>query len=153
MHRLLLGLLAFAFAVLAWNTAYGFALVSTAEADRLRGALLPFAFAWFATQRRYVPAALSIFLIVAFYPVLLNKTVAFAGIWLPFLFSLFEARRAAVLSLLLLPLLAGLIVVWLTELGLPKHIYVLVYGGVNYRMLAFPAWALERYFDFFAHHV
>lgn len=171
MHRLLLGLLAFAFAVLAWNTAYGFALVSTAEADRLRGALsrptilsyldgwlvgalLPFAFAWFATQRRYVPAALSILLIVAFYPVLLNKTVAFAGIWLPFLFILFsliEARRATVLALLL-PMLAGLIVALLTYVGLPNEIFALVFGGVNYRMLAFPAWALERYFDFFAHH-
>ncbi len=171
MNRALLGLLVFAVAVLAWNASYGFALVSTAEADRLRGtlsrptvlsyidgwlvgALLPFAFAWFATQRRYVPAALSIALIVAFYPVLLNKTVAFAGVWLPLLFilfSLFEARRAAVLSLLL-PLLGGLIVVRLTTLGLPKQIYVLVYGGVNYRMLAFPAMALDRYIDFFSSH-
>jgi hypothetical protein len=171
MDRLLLGLLAFALAVLAWNALYGFALVSTAEADRLRstlsrptvlnyidswlvGALLPFAFAWFATERRYVPAALSIVLIAAFYPVLLNKTVAFASVWLPLLFilfSLFEARRAAVLSLLL-PLLFGLIVVWLASIGLPKQIYALVFGGVNYRMLAFPGLALDRYFDFFAHH-
>src|SRR5689334_20441069 len=136
MNRLLPGLLAFALIVLAWNALYGFAFVSTAEADRLRGtltrptvlsyidswlvgALLPFAFAWFATQRRYVPAALSIVLIAAFYPVLLNKTVAFAGVWLPLLFilfSLFEARRAAVLSLLL-PLVIGLVVVGITYLG------------------------------------
>jgi len=171
MNRLLPGLLASALLVLAWNAVYGFAFVSTAEADRLRGtlsrptvlsyidswlagALLPFAFAWFASRRRYVLAALSIILIAAFYPVLLNKTVAFAGVWLPFLFILFslvEARRAAALSLLL-PLFFGLVVVWLTEIGLPKQIYVLVYGGVNYRMLAFPAMALDRYFDFFAHH-
>jgi hypothetical protein len=171
MDRALLGLLAFALLVLAWNALYGFALVSTAEADRLRGtlsrptvlsyidgwlisALLPFAFAWFATRRRYVPAALSIVLIAAFYPVLLNKTVAFAGIWLPLLFilfSLFEARRAAVLSLLL-PMLAGLVVAWLMPIGLPDRIFQLVFGGVNYRMLAFPALALDRYFDFFGHH-
>lgn len=171
MNRLLLAVLAFTVVVLAWNAMYGFALVSTAEADRLRGtlsrptvlnyldswlaaALLPFAFAWFATQRRYLLAALSIVLIAAFYPVLLNKTVAFAGVWLLLLFvlfSLFEARRAAILSLLL-PLLFGLIVVWLTPLGLPTRIYTLVYGGVNYRMLAFPAMALDRYFEFFAHH-
>jgi hypothetical protein len=171
MNRLLQGLLAFAFVVLAWNAVYGFALVSTAEADRLRGtmlrpavlsyldgwlvgALLPFAFAWFATERRYLPAALSIILIAAFYPVLLNKTVAFAGVWLPFLFILFslvEARRATVLALLL-PMLAGLVVVLLTYVGLPNKIYALVFGGVNYRMLTFPAWALERYFHFFAHH-
>ena len=171
MNRALLGLLVFAVVVLAWNASYGFALVSTAEADRLRGtlsrptvlsyidswlvgALLPFAFAWFATQRRYVPAALSIVLIAAFYPVLLNKTVAFAGVWLPLLFilfSLFDARRAAVLSLLL-PLTIGLIVVGITYLGLPPKLYVLVYGGVNYRMLAFPAMALDRYIDFFSSH-
>ncbi len=171
MNRLLLGLLAFAVIVLAWNALYGFALVSTAEADRLRAtlsrptvlsyldgwlvsALLPFAFAWFATQRRYWAAALSIILIAAFYPVLLNKTVAFAGVWLPFLFILFsltEARRATIWSLLL-PMLAGLMVVLLTYVGLPNKIYALVFGGVNYRMLTFPAWVLERYFHFFAHH-
>jgi hypothetical protein len=171
MNRLLLGLLAFALVVLAWNAVYGFALVSTAEADRLRGtlsrpavlsyidgwlvaALLPFAFAWFATQRRYLLAAMSAVLIAAFYPVLLNKTVAFAGVWLPFLFILFslcEARRATVLTLLL-PMLVGLIVVLLSYVGLPNGIYALVFGGVNYRMLAFPAWALERYFHFFASH-
>ena len=171
MNRLLWALLALAAIVLAWNALYGFALVSTAEADRLRGtilrptvlsyidgwlvaALLPFAFAWFATERRYVLAALSIILIAAFYPVLLNKTVAFAGVWLPFLFILFsliEARRATVLSLLL-PMLAGLVVVLLTYVGLSNKIYALVFGAVNYRMLAFPAWALERYFHFFAHH-
>jgi hypothetical protein len=171
MNRLLMALLAFAVIVLAWNAFYGFALVSTAEADHLRGtlsrpavlsyldgwlvaALLPFAFAWFATQRRYWLAALSVILIVAFYPVLLNKTVAFAGVWLPFLFILFslvEARRATVLALVL-PMLAGLTVLLLTLVGLPDKVFALVFGGVNYRMLAFPAWALERYYHFFAHH-
>jgi hypothetical protein len=169
--RLLLGVLAFTVVALAWNARYGFALVSTAQADRIRstlltptalsyingwliGALLPFAFAWFATHRRYGLAVLTMVLIAAFYPMLLNKTVAFASVWLPLLFvlfSLFEARRATVLSLLL-PLLAGLVVVLLTYLGLPQQLYALVYGGANYRMLAFPAMALDRYFDFFAHH-
>jgi hypothetical protein len=170
MNRLLLAVLAFAIIVLAWSASYGFAFVSTAEADQLRGtisrpavlnyinswligALLPFAFAWFATERRYVPAALSLVLIAAFYPVLLNKTVAFAGVWLPFLFlmfNLFEARRAAVLSLLV-PMIIGLIVAALTlQFGLPGK--DLVFGGANYRMMAFPAIALDRYFDFFASH-
>src|SRR5262249_38081265 len=44
------------------------------------------------------------------------------------------------------------IVLLLSHVGLPQKIYTLVFGGVNYRMLAFPAWALERYFHFFAHH-
>jgi hypothetical protein len=170
MSRLLLGLLAFAAIVLTWNARYGFAFVTIGEAERLRatisrptvlsyidgwlvGALLPFAFAWFATARRYLPAALSIVLMTALYPVLLNKTVAFACVWLPLLFILFtllEARRAAVLSLL--PMLAGLIALELSYVGLPYSIYALVFGGVNYRMLAFPAMALDRYFDFFASH-
>jgi hypothetical protein len=172
MSRLLLALLVFAVVVLVWNAAYGFAFVSPAEAELLRGtisrptllsyvnswlvgALLPFAFAWFATQRRYVLAALSIVLIAALYPVLLNKTVAFAAFWLPFLFlvfSLFEPRRAAVFSLLI-PMIIGLIVAELTlQFGLPGKIKDLVFGGANYRMMAFPAIALDRYFDFFASH-
>jgi hypothetical protein len=172
MTHLLLGLLGFAFVVLALNAVYGFAIVSTTTADRMRGtlsrpsilsyidgwligALLPFAFAWFATERRYLLAAASVALIAAFYPVLLNKTVAFAGVWLPLLFvlfSLFEARRAAVLSLLL-PMLAGLFSSLITNLfGLFPKLAVLLIGSMNYRMLAFPAMALDRYFDFFAHH-
>ena len=107
--------------VLAWNVRYGIALVGIREAETLRaafirpavlnyitgsviGALLPFAFAYFALQRRYVLAAASIVLIASFYPVLLNKTVLVGAVWLPFLFfmfQMFEPRRAAILSLLL----------------------------------------------------
>src|SRR5262249_19605617 len=82
MNRLLLAVLAFTVVVLAWNARYGFALVSTAEADRMRssllrpavlsyidgwlaGALLPFGFAWFITRHRYGLAAITIVLIVA----------------------------------------------------------------------------------------
>src|ERR1700759_2624813 len=67
------------------------------------------------------------------------------------LFRLFEARRAAILSPMG-PLLVGLITVRLMQFGLPRPIYTLVYGGANYRMLAFPAMALDRYFEFFAPH-
>src|SRR6201999_1588725 len=38
MNRLLLGLLALAAAALAWGASYGFAFVSTQEADQLRSA-------------------------------------------------------------------------------------------------------------------
>ena len=107
MNRLLLLILGFAAVVLAWNGRYGIAVVGIHEAETLRatftrpallnyitgsviGALLPFAFAYFALQRRYPLAAISIVLIVSFYPALLNKTVLFGAIWLPFLFFMFQ---------------------------------------------------------------
>jgi hypothetical protein len=171
MDRLLLALLAFAAAVLAWNAYYGFAFVDVTEADQLRNivrpailkyingslvnSVLPFAFAWFATRRRYGWAALSVFLISAFYPVLLNKTVAFAGIWLIFLFTmfrLFESKRASLL-VLLVPMSIGLMAYQVmyqhTLLGMYSAYF---FGIFNYRMTAIPAIVLERYFEFFANH-
>jgi hypothetical protein len=172
MNRLMLAVLAVAIVAIAWSARYGFAFVSTAEADRLRGgisrptvlgyinswligALLPFAFAWFATRRRYAPAALTILLVAAYYPVLLNKTVVFTVVWLPLLFILFsliEPKRATVCSLLVL-MLGGFATIPLALFpGLGERLFALAYGGVNYRMLAFPAIALDRYVEFFAHH-
>jgi hypothetical protein len=89
MNRLLILMLGFAAVVLAWNGRYGIAFVGIHEAEKLRAtfirpaaldyitgfvtaALLPFAFAFFALQRRYYLAAISILLIASFYPVLLN---------------------------------------------------------------------------------
>ena len=76
MHRLLILALCFAGAVLVWNGSYGVAFVGIREAEGLRstfvrpailnyitgtliGAVLPFAFAYFALQRRYYMAAAS----------------------------------------------------------------------------------------------
>jgi hypothetical protein len=173
MNRLLVLALGFAIAVLALNSYYGFALVGILEADQLRGtferpavlryltaaligAVLPFAFAYFACQRRYAMAALSILLIVCFYPVQLNKTVLLAVVWLPFLFLLFqtfEPKRAAALALLI-PMAVGLIVfVGIPPEGLVGRLAAYMFGFANYRMFAFPALALDRYSDFFASHV
>jgi hypothetical protein len=173
MNRLLLALLALSVVVLACNARYGFAFVAPNDTDQLRnalaprpgllnyltgwfvGAALPFAFAYFATQRRVVPALLSILMIIAFYPVLLNKTVAFAAIWLPFLFLIFtllEARRAAVCCLLV-PMTAGLIALELAPyIGAWIKLAHFAYGTVNYRMLAVPSIVIDRYSDFFASH-
>jgi hypothetical protein len=172
MDRLLLSALGLAVVVLAWNSYYGFALVGILEADELRGTFerpailrystpalinagLPFAFAYFACQRRYAMAACSILLIVCFYPVLLNKTVLLAVVWLPFLFLIFqtfEPKRATVLATLI-PMAAGLIVF----VGIPpedpvRRLAAYMFGFANYRMFAFPALALDRYSDFFATH-
>jgi hypothetical protein len=172
MNRFLVLALGVAIAVLAWNSYYGFALVGILEADELRGtferpaalryitpvlidAVLPFAFAYFACQRRYAMAACSILLIVGFYPVLLNKTVLLAVVWLPFLFLMFrtfEPKRAAVLALLI-PMAIGVVVyITVPPEGLAGRLAAYMFGFVNYRMFAFPAIAVDRYSDFFAGH-
>ena len=168
MNRLVLLALGFALAVLAWNSYYGFALVGILEADQLRGtferpavlryltpaligAALPFAFAYFACQRRYVVAALSVLLIVCFYPVQLNKTVLLAGVWLPFLFLLyraFEPKRATVLALLI-PMAVGFTAYVTVPAGNPvQQLAAYMFGFANYRMFAFASLALDRYSDF-----
>ncbi|SIO38415.1 hypothetical protein SAMN05443247_04677 [Bradyrhizobium erythrophlei] len=172
MNRLVVLLLCFAAAALAWNCYYGVALVGIQEAEQLRstfvrpavlnyltgsvvGAVLPFAFAYFAWQRRYVLAAVAILLIVSFYPALLNKTVLLAVVWLPllfFLFRVFEPRRATVLALLI-PMAMGLMLyALLPPDSLPGHLAKYLYGYTNVRMFAFPSIAMDRYSDFFASH-
>ena len=172
MNRLLIFMLGFAAVVLAWNVRYGIALVGIREAETLRaafirpaalnyitgsviGALLPFAFAYFALQRRYVLAAASIVLIASFYPVLLNKTVLVGAVWLPFLFfmfQMFEPRRAAILSLLL-PTAFFLVFYAAAPSGGPvRFLADYAFGLANVRMLAVPSIAMNYYSDFFASH-
>ena len=58
-------------------------------------------------------------LIWASYPIVLNKSVVFGGLWLPYLFVMFrcfEPKRAAVYALLI-PMLPGIIGYYLMELG------------------------------------
>jgi hypothetical protein len=172
MNRLLALLLCFAVAVLLWNSYYGFAFVGIPQAEQLRNAferpallryltaplvsaILPFMFAYFACQRRFVLAAASILLVVCFYPILLNKTVLLAVVWLPFLlvmFRIFEPKRAAVLALLI-PMAVCLIAYAVIPDGNPAaRLAAFALGSVNYRMFAFPAIAMDRYSDFFASH-
>lgn len=172
MNRLLGSLLCFAVAVLVWSSYYGVAFVGIQQAEQMRnaferppvlryitasliGAVLPFTFAYFACQRRFVLAAFSILLILCFYPILLNKTVLLAVVWLPFLFvvfRIFEPKRAAALALLI-PMAVCLIVYVAVPDGNPAaRLAALTLGSVNYRMFAFPSIALDRYSDFFATH-
>jgi hypothetical protein len=170
--RLVVLLLCVASAVLAWNCYYGIAFVGIQEAEPLRnafvrpaalnyltgsvvGAMLPFAFAYFAWQRRYALAAVAILLIASFYPTLLNKTVLLAVVWLPFLFFLFRAfdpKRATVLALLI-PTTTGLLLyALLPPDSLPGHLAKYLFGYANVRMLAVPSIAMDRYSEFFASH-
>jgi hypothetical protein len=156
---------------LALNAGYGFAFVGIEQAQTLRSsfsrpillnyftnieiyAVLPFAFAFFALRKQTMLAALALIIIVAFYPVLLNKTVLLAVGWLPFIFWMFrtfEGKRAAVLALLV-PLLFGLFLFSLTHWddGFVGRNAKLVFGYINERMFAVPSIAMDYYSDFFA---
>jgi hypothetical protein len=170
MNRLLIAALCFTGVVLAWNGHYGVAFVGMREAGELRsafvrpavlnyitgsliGAVLPFAFAYFALQRRYYLASAAIFLIVLFYPVLLNKTVLLAAAWLPFLFFMFrtfEPKRAAVLSVLI-PMTFCLTFYAVAPAESPIGLLAAhMFGYTNIRMLAVPSIAMNYYSEFFA---
>jgi hypothetical protein len=177
MDRLVLALLFVAAVVLVLGASYGFALVGLSQSEELRsafarpailnyligsllGAALPFAFAYLATQRRYTLACIPILLIWGFYPVVLNKSVVFGGVWLPFLlalFRLFEPKRATVLSVVL-PMLPGMIGYELVDFGvfaddgLFAHMSNFVFGNANIRLFAFPSIAMNQYSDFFTTH-
>lgn len=117
------------------------------------GALLPFCFAVFVMQRRWIGVAIACALFLLFYPVTLAKLALLAPAWLLFLAVLsrfFEARAAIVLSLLL-PLLGGLVTAGLLELGVVDQSRTsFLFGVANFRMLAVPAISLDLYNDFFS---
>lgn len=177
MERLILVLLALSAAVLALSATYGFALVGLSQSEQLRGsfprpailnyvtgwligAVLPFAFAYFAWHRRYWLAACAILLIWASYPMLLNKSVVFGGLWLPYLFvlfRLFEPKRACAYALLI-PMLPGILAYglvefdWIAPEGALGHALRFYYGNVNIRLFGYPVLAMNNYSDFFASH-
>lgn len=177
MNRLMVVLLALSAGVLAIGATYGFALVGLSDSEQLRstfarptvlnylmgwsiGAVLPFAFAYFAWHRRYALAAAAVLLIWCSYPVMLNKSVVFGGFWLPYLFvlfRLFEPKRATVYSLLIL-MLPGIVAYylidygWISPDGTLGHALRFFYGNVNIRLFGYPTLAMNYYSDFFAHH-
>jgi hypothetical protein len=170
MDRLLIVLLAVVLLILAWNASYGLALVGTQEGTELRnsfvrpailryangitiGAVLPFVFAYYALQRRYYIAGISILLMLLFYPVVLTKTALFAPAWLVFLFFMFrrfEPKPALILSLVF-PMIAGLLLYAATlNYASAQAAAAYLLQTVNLRMFAVPSSALDHYSDFFA---
>jgi hypothetical protein len=117
--------------------------------------LLPFAFASFVFRRRWLSAVSALLFLLLFFPVTLTKVTLFAPFWLLFLLvlsKLFEPRRAVVLSVLL-PVSAGVVSVLLTEAGFLSYPPInLLFGTVNFRLIAVPSLALDVYNDFFSHH-
>ncbi|HEV7881286.1 MAG TPA: acyltransferase [Bradyrhizobium sp.] len=170
MHRFLMLALGLAVAVLVWNGYYGRAFVGIREGEELRstfvrpailnyitgsliGAVLPFAFAYFSLQRRYYAAAAALVLIVLFYPVLLNKTVLFAAVWLPFVFLMFrtfEPKRATVLALLIPMTFCLLFFAVAPAEGPIAVLAAYMFGYANIRMFAVPSIAMNYYSEFFA---
>ena len=172
MVRLLHALLMLALAVLMCNATYGVTFAGMEAGAELRnsflrplwlryatgattGAILPFAFGYFAVLKRPYLALCSLLLLACFYPVLLTKSVLLAPLWLLFLLVLFtvcEPRRATVLTTLV-PMTAGLVLILLGQVLDPvRHTADFVHGFVNFRMLATPSSAMDLYFDFFNSH-
>ena len=172
MNRLLKLAFAFAVVIFAWNAYYGFAFVGFLSSEQLRdsfdrpsilryltgsltGGVLPFAFAYFACQRRYAMASTAILLNACFYPFLPNRTVLLAVVWLPFLFLVFRAfkPKRAVVFALLVPMAISLIIFAIVPGGNPgSELSGYLFELTNYRMFAIPAMAMERFSDFFANH-
>ena len=162
-------ILTLAVAIIATGALYNFRLVSLADMYNFRGnvlfptwlsyaigatssALLPFAFACFVARRNHWRAAAVLLLLLLLYPVTLTKSALFAPLWLLFLALLprfFPDRTSVVLSLFL-PLSAGVIMVALA--GFSHDPIKQYFGAINFRMIAFPAVALDVYSDFFSTH-
>jgi len=115
----------------------------------LASTLLPFAFAAFAARRKVLAAGAALLLLLAIYPVTLNKTALFGPLWLvavALLARFFEAKLAVVLSLAV-PLATG---VALHVVAGPQT--AAYFAAVNFRMVAIPSVAMDIYNHYFATH-
>ncbi|HEV7879905.1 MAG TPA: hypothetical protein VGP39_17740 [Bradyrhizobium sp.] len=171
--RLLISILLFAAATMAVAALYNFRLVGIEDIYNFReqldfptfisysigiasAALLPFAYACFIARRNYWLAAAVLLLLLLYYPITLSKLAFFTPAWLvamTLLARLVEARTAVILSLLL-PLLAGLLLVVhkTADATIPITDAVRYFYTVNFRILAVPAAAMDVYSDFFSKH-
>ncbi|WP_298241957.1 hypothetical protein [uncultured Bradyrhizobium sp.] len=116
-------------------------------------ALLPFAFASYWLLGHRWRAGLVLVLLLLFYPITLTKFAFFTPAWLialVVLSRLLEARASAIASIFV-PMLIGLLVIWVTEASLGS-IPGRYFDIVNIRMMATASGALELYNDFFANH-
>jgi hypothetical protein len=162
MDRLLILILFTGAAVLALSASYGFRFAGVLESIAMRSeitrprflnymtsmltcAVLPFTFAYFATNRKWLLAACAALLIACFFPILLNKTVLFTPIWLIYLYLMYRIFNPIVATVLVvaLPVLVGAA----TYLAFYNYYFV---GFVNLRMVAIPSLAMDHYLDFFS---
>ena len=172
LDRLLTSILLLAAAVIGVGAFYNFRLVGLSEIYEFRSglefpgwliyamgvtsnALLPFAFACFVVRGKRWRAALSLALLLLFYPVTLSKFGLFAPFWLLFLLALsrlFPARTVVVLSLFIPTLIGVLLASLFDSHTLSQEQIFSYFGTVNFRMIALPSSALDFYNDFFSTH-
>ncbi|QIP08617.1 hypothetical protein [Bradyrhizobium symbiodeficiens] len=169
-EQLLTLILAISVATIAVAATYNFRLVSISRIYDYRdtlefpgalryligwvsSTLLPFVFACYWLLGRRIRAVLVLVLLLLFYPITLTKFAFFTPAWLialVVLSRLLEAR-ASVIASIFVPMLIGLLVIWLTEASLGS-IPGRYFDIVNIRMMATASGALELYNDFFANH-
>lgn len=112
--------------------------------------LLPFACACYLALNRRWWAAVSLLLMLLFYPITLSKFALFSAAWVAIVLVLsriVEARVATVLSILV-PMLLGVILM----AGYLNDHTLYYFGLVNTRMMATPSSAMDIYNDFFSSH-
>ncbi|WP_025037548.1 hypothetical protein [Bradyrhizobium sp. DOA9] len=169
-EHLLTLILLLSIATIAVASTYNFRLVSIANIYDYRdtldfpgalryligwvsSALLPFAFAGYWLLGHRWRAGLVLVLLLLFYPITLTKFAFFTPAWLialVVLSRLLEAR-ASVIASIFVPMLLGLLVIWVTEASL-RSIPGRYFDIVNIRMMATASGALQLYNDFFANH-
>jgi hypothetical protein len=165
-ERLLWLIVALAVATIAIAAIYNFRFIGPIDAFGLRAqlkfptvvryligivpdSLLPFAFACYATRKQFWGAGVVLILLTLFYPITLTKTALFTPAWLVSLALLsrfFESRATVILSLLL-PMLAGVVLIFLFKEHARGYFDV-----VNFRMITVPSSAMNVYNDFFSKH-
>jgi len=169
-EHLLTLILAVSIATIAVASTYNFRLVSVARIYDFRdtlvfpgalryligwvsSTLLPFAFACYWLLGHRVRAGLVLVLLLLFYPVTLTKFALFTPAWLIALvvLSRFLEARTSVIASIFVPMLIGLLVIWLTEASL-RSIPGRYFDIVNIRMMATASGALDLYNHFFASH-
>jgi hypothetical protein len=165
-ERLLTLILLLAAATIGFSAVYNFRVIGIGEIYNFRNelsfprplnyligmtsnALLPFAFACFVMRNAWWRAGATLALLLLFYPITLAKLSLFAPIWLVAiaLLALASKPKVATILSLLLPLLAGVVLIHF----FPNHAYP-YFQIVNFRMMAIPALAMDVYNDFFANH-
>lgn len=164
--RLLMFILALGLATAVLGAFYNFRLVGIAEIYEYRekissptllhylltivsSALLPFAFAGFVARKAIWRAAAILIILLMFYPITLTKLTLFTPIWLiaMLLLSRFFPVRAAVIFGVLVPMLAGIVLLALVGMGGAPYFFT-----INFRMFAVPSVAMDVYNDFFSRH-
>jgi hypothetical protein len=165
--RLLTLIFLFCLATVVVGASYNFKIVSPGDVSRLRtdsfpavvhyligvtsSSLLPFLFACFLARRNLRGVGAVLVLLLFYYPVAMSKIAFFTPVWLVLmaLLARISGARVAVILSLLLPALAGVLLLFLSGQHGAASSYFLT---VNFRMIAIPSVAMDVYNDFFARH-